>query len=213
MKRKLCRAILLLIFISGYSATVRAQSSAPPGPKPTPFAVVPVDDSSAPAGWRRYNIGTQPVLSVLLPAPPDANAEPAGSGAGTATHMYLANSSNATYGVARIAGLTINMEQAAEPTRQEFFTGFMKGFARGFEQGPKNTNASPTVILADSRKVTAATREGFEQDLTSGSLKGRAQMIFVGPNAIALIAIWTDDASRVDRDAFFKSVRVTVNPE
>lgn len=211
MKRKFWQTIFLLIFIGGYGATVRAQSLPPPVPNPTPFAVVPVEDSSAPAGWRRYNIGTQPVLSVVLPAPPDANAER--SGPELSTHTYLANSANATYGIARIAGFTINIEQAAEPTRQEFFNGFMKGFARGFKQGQKAPNDSLAVVLGDSHKVNAAAREGFEQDLAAGHLKGKAQMIFVGPNAIALIAIWIDDASRADRDAFFKSLRVTVNPE
>jgi hypothetical protein len=202
-----CIAVTCAPFVDGQSPT--------PTPVAKPglpaFAIPPkvIEDPSVRAGWRRYQFGEDPVFSVILPSPPEATAD-GRSGAGVA-HLYISSTDTAVYSAVRMTGLGIDLEKAPETERQGYFRNFIEGFAKGFQESLKRNDYE--LKLLDIKKVTAAGREAFQQDLTVGPYQGSAQLVFVGSGTFCVLSIWNPQSPAADGVAFFNSFQLSATPK
>ena len=200
---KFLRATLLLVIIVASTAVVGAQSpnSQKPGLPAGAIAIRPVDDPSVKVGWRRYEIGTTPILGVVLPSLPDVTAETI---EGQQVNTFVSTNPSGVYTAVRIDRIPVNLENASEDARSKYFQGFFEGFARSFQN-----NLQFSLVLLEVTELTTTTgRKGFQQRLTLGPMQGRAQMVFVGDSAFALIALWLPNTPAGDYDSFFDSFRL-----
>lgn len=216
--RALLKAVLFAACVAVCASAARAQTRPGPvgpppvaaRPTPTPYAVVAVEDSSVVlAGWRRYQFGASPAFSVAMPARPDANAERMPSAPDAVVHFYLTASERGVYGASRLDGLALDMDGVTDAQREGFFREYVTGFAEGFRQGLKANNLDYELTFKPSKKVRAAGRDAFEQELTVGPFQGRAQLVFAGRAAFCVVAIWTAETPAADLQAFFNSFRLT----
>ena len=200
---KFTRTTLLLTIVIASTALVDAQSPTPknPGLPVGAIPIRPVDDPSVKVGWRRYEIGTTPILGVVLPSPPDVTTETI---EGQLVNTYVSTNPSGVYTAVRIDRLPVNLENASEDARGRYFQSFFEGFARSFQN-----NLQYSLVLLDVTQLTTATgSKGFQQRLTLGPMQGRAQMVFVGNSAFALVALWLPDTPATDYESFFDSFRL-----
>lgn len=201
------RTTLLLVIVIASLGFVHAQS---PEPKPPglPVGAIPIrtiEDPSVKVGWRRYEIGTTPILGVVLPTFPGVTVETA---QGQQINTYVSTSSSGVYAAVRIDRIPMNLEAASEEARSKYFQSFFDGFARGFQKGLGPTVKDSLALLEVTQLTTATGRKGFQQRLTLGTMQGRSQMVFVGDSAFALVALWLPEAPAADYDSFFGSFRI-----
>jgi hypothetical protein len=215
-KRTLLKAAVLTCLANTYIVTVQGQSPAPTPAAVTPLAVIQpklVEDPSVRAGWRRYQFGDAPFFSVILPTAPEATAERAGGSASAVAYLYISTTDSGIYVASRLDSIGLNIERETESERQKFFRTYIEGFARGFQESMKKENLDYELKLLEPRKVTAAGREAFQQDLTVGPFQGSAQLVFAGTGAFCVLSIWNARAPAADRDAFFHSFQLTGTPK
>lgn len=210
--------LVLLVACVAACAATHATAQSRPGPvgpiararpTPTPYPIVVVDDDSTRPGWRRYQFGTAPVFSVVMPERPQASAERTPSAPDAVVHLYITASEKGVYGASRLDGLPVNMEGVTEAQRETFFRNYVEGFANGFREGLRANNLNYELSLTAPKKVRAAGREAFEQGMTVGPFQGRAQLVFTGNSAFCITAIWTAETPAADYQAFFNSFRLT----
>ena len=200
---KIVRTTLLLVIVIASTAVVGAQS---PGPRPPglpagAIAIRPVDDPSVQVGWRRYEIGTTPILDVVLPSIPSVTGETV---EGQQVNTFVSTNPSGVYAAVRVDRVPVNLENASEDSRSKYFQSFFEGFARSFQN-----NLQYSLVLLEVTELTTTTgRKGFQQRLTLGPMQGRAQMVFVGDSAFALIALWLPNTPAGDYDSFFDSFRL-----
>jgi hypothetical protein len=214
-KRKLLRAALLTCLAMSSIAPVRGQA-----PAATPAAVAPaiiqpkvIEDPSVRAGWRRYQFGDQPSFSVILPSAPEATAERAPGPVAAVVYLYISTTDTGVYAASRLDGLGLNIERGSEVQRQTFFKTYIEGFAKGFQESMKKNNLNYELKLLEPKKVTAAGREAFQQDLNVGPFQGSAQLVFAGSGAFCVLSNWNSQAAAADRDAFFNSFQLIGTPK
>ena len=204
---KLIMATLLLIVAIASSVVVRSQSPQPQTPalpaNPIPARVV--EDPSVQVGWRRYEIGATPTLSLILPAAPGITSETV---QGQLVNTYVSANSSGVYAAVRIDRLAMNLETASEEARNKYFRSFFQGFAQGFQKGLSPTVKDTLELLDVAQVTTASGRQGYQQRLMLGSAQGRGQMVFVGNSAFGLVALWFPNAPATDNDSFFASFRI-----
>jgi hypothetical protein len=205
--------LLLLVLLALAPAQALAQSTNPKAPD-LPAVVISakaIEDALAPVGWRRYQFGDRPAFSVFLPTEPEVSASATSD---TTTNLYTTANSNGVYIAARIDFVQANLEKAAEASREKYFQEFFAGFAKGFQEGVGKTNPTYELQLLNPKKVmTASGREGYQQDMTVGSFKGQAQLIFVNRSAFCVISIWSQKTPAAETEAFFKSFKLTASPD
>jgi hypothetical protein len=213
MKTKLFKAALLTWLTAVFFGTVRGQTpAATPAAAPPPIIQPKViEDPSTRAGWRRYQFGDGPSFSVIMPGQPTASAERASETA--VVYLYLVTHDGAIYAAALLRSLGRDMESATETERQSFFRNFIEGFAKGFHESVKKNNPDYELKMADPIKVTAAARNAFQQDMTVGSFQGSAQLVFAGSGAFCVVSFWNAQTAPADREAFFKSFKLTGTPK
>jgi hypothetical protein len=120
----------------------------------------------------------------------------------------MSDKDNAVYGAVRLDGIGRNMERATEAERKTFFQSFIEGFVTSFQEGLKKDNLNYEMKLSDPKKVRAAGREAFQQELTVGPLQGSAQLVFVGSGAFCILSIWNPQTPAADHEAFFNSFQL-----
>ncbi|HYN86688.1 MAG TPA: hypothetical protein VER32_15670 [Pyrinomonadaceae bacterium] len=209
-------AVLFAACVAACAPDARAQTQptpvGPPAvaqrPTPTPYPIVVVADASVRAGWQRYQFGASPAFSVAMPARPEANAERMPTAPDAVVHFYLTASERGVYGASRLDGLALDMDGVTEAQRESFFREYVTGFGEGFRQGLKASNLDYELSFKPSKKVRAAGREAFEQDMTVGPFQGRAQLVFAGHAAYCVVAVWTAETPAADYQAFFDSFRL-----
>ena len=203
---KLVLGTLVLLVVSS-NALVHAQSPTPQSPG-LPGNAIParaVEDPSVRAGWRRYEIGATPTLSVALPSVPGTTVE---SARGQDINTYVSTNQSGVYAAVRIDRLPMNLESATDEARSKYFQDFFDGFARGFQKGLGPTVKDSLALLEVTKVMTATGRSGYQQRLTLGAMHGRSQMVFVGNSAFALVALWLPNAPPAEYDSFFGSFRI-----
>ena len=200
---KFVRTTLFLVIVIASTAVVGGQSprSQTPGRPAGAIPIRPVDDPSVKAGWRRYDIGTTPILGVILPSPPGVTAETV---EGQQVNTFVSTNPSGVCAAVRIDRIPVNLENASEDVRSKYFQVFFEGFARSFQ----NNLQYSLVLLEVTQLTTTAGHKGFQQRLTLGPMQGRSQMVFVGDSAFALVALWLPDAPAADYDSFFDSFRL-----
>ena len=203
---KLFKVLLLICHVAACIAITWGQSlPASPGLPATFIQPKVIEDRSVLAGWQRYQFGVEPPFSVILPVAPDVTAE---RNATALVNTYLTNKGSAVYGASRLDGSGRIAENATEGERQMFFQNFIEGFATGFQESLKKDNLKYEMKLSDPRKVTAAGREAFQQDLTVGAFQGSAQIVFLRSGAFCVFSIWNPETPAADREAFFNSFQL-----
>jgi len=204
---KLKIGALALVFAISSSALIRAQSPQPQQPG-LPALMIParvVEDPSVKDGWRRYEIGATPTLSLILPSKPNGTVEEV---QGQVINTYVSANSTGVYAAVRIDRLATNLERATEEARSNYFRTFFQGFALGFEKAVSQSVKDKLELLEVTQVPTATGRNGFQQRMTLGTTQGRGQMVFVGNSAIGLVALWFPGAPAADVDSFFGSFRI-----
>ncbi|HEV2883771.1 MAG TPA: hypothetical protein VGW36_02875 [Pyrinomonadaceae bacterium] len=212
INKQLSTLTLLMWLAFACVSSVQAQS---PTPSPATVAVQAkvIDDPTVHAGWRRYQFGERPHFSVIFPVAPQGTTEKPPDAGGATVNTYISSNQNAFYAASRIDGIALNIENAGDAKREEFFKVYMQGFARGFEQGMKSRNANFELKLLEPKRITIAGRPGFQQDFSVLPFNGSGRLVFVGTGAFVVVAIWSPDNPVADREAFFKSFQLTGTPK
>lgn len=222
---KLCRPALALLFVLaiGTTASAWAQKRAgektisPPTPAPArtqlspppvslPFK--PVADTSAPAGWTRYEVGEPALFSLLLPAEPGASVERMNVAPGVAVTVrtYLSAVDSGVYGATYVEGLPTGTP--GDAMQRAFFESFMTSFIGGFEESVRSRGVITSVKRLEQRAATAGGLVGYEQDFSYDKALGRVRLVFGGGRAYAVLAVWNGLSSNSERGAFFESLKV-----
>ena len=214
------REILLTAFcLMSLSLAAQAQSSGQttaPSPLPPPVAVQKpitvkaVEDASAPAGWKRYEIGDGPLLSVLLPHQPEEHTsqEELGGEKPSTMRIYSATAGGVIYSALYAEDLPFIAERMPETYKQAFFEGMWKGFVQGMREGMEKNGVLFKVTPLSQRPVTISGLKGSEQEFILGPMQGRAQIAMAGQRAFMLLAFWMDDKTTSERTAFFNSFQI-----
>ena len=207
--------LLIVLGLTAISVSAQATATATPTPRqavpPVPAKVI--DDASVPSGWRRYQFGESPNFSVIMPAAPEATAERAPGIETAVVNLYIATNDNAVYGASRLQGLGTNMDAVSEDVRASFFKNYIEGFSRGFQGSMKQNNLNYELKMLPPTKVKATNRDAFQQDFTVGPFTGRAQLVFAGSAAFAVLTIWNQRTPTIDRELFFNSFKLTGTPK
>lgn len=209
----LIKALLIVALLTPSSSVARAQTARPgqgdpPPPKASAYRVF--NEASAPPGWRRYEFGSVPMVSALLPMAPKEFTERQSLGGDkpSVMHIYMAESDNAMYAVYYAEDLPIVADRMADKMKQSFYEGMVDGFARGLEQGMSNMGVLLKVEIGERRKVVVDRLDSMAFDFSIGPANGMALMTISGQRAYMAIAVWRQEAPAGDRDAFFKSFRI-----
>ena len=102
----------MLLIVIASTAVVGGQSPRPksPGLPAGAIPIRPVDDPSVRVGWRRYDIGTKPILGVVLPSPPGVTAETL---EGQQVNTFVSTNRSGVYAAVRIDRIPVNLENAS----------------------------------------------------------------------------------------------------
>jgi hypothetical protein len=206
-KLKFPKAALLVAVLSAASiANGQAPETKSPGPPTNAWPIRVIEDPSVRTGWRRYEIGASPTLSVILPSIPGGTLERVGA---NVINTHVSSNGSGVYAAVRVDQIPLNLEAASEEARNLYFSQFFQGFAKSFQKGLGPTIKDSLEFLDVTKVKTAAGRDGLQQRLRLGSTQGRAQMVFVGNSAFCVIAFWFPTAPAADYDSFFESFRIT----
>ena len=212
-KNKLNFLLLVLLFaLTAATSLGQAPVSKPPALPADSIPAKVVVDPNTPAGWQRYQFGERPQFSVILPAAPESSAEQMPDST-TIVNLYIAPAVGiGIFAAARLDKIPADLEKAHESRREAFFKEYFGGFAKGFQESMAKNNLSFQLQLLDSQKVVTATgRSGFQQDMSVGPFKGRAQLVFVGTSAFCVLAIWNEQVPTATLETFFKSFKLTAS--
>ncbi|HKP45492.1 MAG TPA: hypothetical protein VJT50_02765 [Pyrinomonadaceae bacterium] len=209
---KIIFASILMAASISLCSIVQAQTSPADPPPPVKVKAIPaqvVPGATVLTGWQRYQFGIEPAFSVILPSAPTTSDEPVAGMASATLHMYASTTGTAVYVAARLEQLGGNIEKRSDADRQTFFERFVDGFAKGFQESMKQQNLPYELKLLDAQKVTIAGRDGYQQELSVGEFRGRANLVFAGTGAFCLVSIWHPKTPTGDTDAFFNSLQLT----
>lgn len=206
-KALLTISLLVSPLIAHAQSARSGQGDPPPAKAPTYRAF---NEASAPTGWRRYEFGSVPMVSAVLPVAPKEFTEQQtlGGDKPSVMHMYTAETDAAMYGVYYAEDLPFIAERMSERIKQSFYEGMVSGFTRGLEQGMSNNGVLMKVEIGERRKVVVDGLDGMAFDFAVGPVNGMALMTILGQRAYMAIAVWTPEAPSGDRNAFFKSFRI-----
>lgn len=207
--------LLTVLVLTTVSVSAQTTPIASPTPRQSvpPVAAKVIDDASVPSGWRRYQFGEAPNFSVIMPGQPEATAERAPGIETAIVNLYIATNDNAVYAASRLQGLGTNMEAISEEVRASFFKNYIEGFSRGFQSSMKENKLDYELKMLPPTKVKATNREAYQQDFTVGPFTGRAQLVFAGSAAFAVLTIWNQRTPTIDRETFFSSFQLTGTPK
>jgi hypothetical protein len=196
------------------SCSARAQNAGPATDNPiTPMPFKSVDERQSPAGWKRFLFGEPTLFSVLLPKSPQANSfHTTGSDGNLTSWHHISQSKVATYGII-YSVYDDPAVQKTEAQKRTSYNNFAAGFVNGLLKGMRRGEDERGQVLAE-RRVRAGGIEGFERDFAFAGHQGRLQMFFVGQRALALFAVWKQDAETGNERAdFFKSLTLEMARE
>jgi hypothetical protein len=203
-------AVLIVIMGANLYGQAQQPGAASNQEAVAPLRVVAVEDATAPAGWKRYQIGTPAAFSAFLPGTPQYEGKQFAPAQGSlVVRLYMTSNSTGVYGLNYIEsplGTTLDKSEAQTRT---FFKSYMNGFIKGFKESlqEKGSTELETKTSAE-RQVKISGFDGYEQDLTIGPVQGRTQVIFLGRNVYAAIAFWNAQGPVSERTAFFNSFQI-----
>jgi len=200
-------ALLLSIASSGVACASRKtdtqDAKATPRPSDRP------DDSSAPAGWKRYSFEKPLAFSLMLPGEPEQRTSTFSSQTET-SHVFISESNSGVYGATYISDLTAVASKWEESGNKFFYEIFIKDFAAKINnKAGKNIDFESQVKFTSERRVTVGGQEGLERNFSAGDFRGRVQLVRIGQAGFCLVAIWKQSAPPAEQDAFFNSVKIT----
>jgi hypothetical protein len=175
-----------------------------------PLRVVVVEDTTAPAGWKRYQFGDPISFSAILPGAPEYHSSRLAPDKGSLIARYYLNS-NATgvYVLNYIESSQTNPFNTSETETTITFNKYMTGLIKGFKAALQaNGLTDLETTMGDQRRIKISGFVGYEQDLTIGPLQGRAQVLFLGKYAYVAMAFWGEQDPLSERTAFFNSFQI-----
>jgi hypothetical protein len=205
--------ILLGAVMLSSSLTVEAQRARPNQAEPPP-AKAPsykvYNEASAPAGWKRYEFGPLPVISILLPNKPEEFLEQKKLGGTklTTIRSYISATEQAVYLAYYAEDMPFKAESIPEDFKDSFYEGMLRGIIDGMKEGMSESGLLFEVKAGAKRPAKLEGLDGAEFDFTFGPMQGLARMAVAEQRAYMAMAMWTDDAPRSEREQFFGSFRI-----
>ncbi|HEY0003303.1 MAG TPA: hypothetical protein VGB17_00735 [Pyrinomonadaceae bacterium] len=197
------------------SGAIRAQAQQPAYGSPNeiaPLRMTAVEEASAPAGWKRYQFGDPLLFSAILPGAPQAQSEKFTDAKGPlVVRLYMAASpTGGVYGLNYAEAAPTMALDKSETESRRFFTNYMAGFIAGFKKGlqDRGMTAELETQTSPERRVKISGLDGYEQDIAIGPFNGRSQVVFLGRNIYAAIALWNQNNPLSERTAFFNSFQI-----
>jgi hypothetical protein len=221
MKMKLRLVVMLCALCCVCGGVASAQSSK--GEQPTPIVPVQtqhvarvVEDASAPAGWKRYEVkyGSGDTVSFVFPQTPDesdSKADVPNSGT-VVVHLLTAASTSGTYLAGYMEFFTTHEVKITPDVRDLIFDGFWKNFSTGMQTQMEKLGVSAKITANERRKITISGREGLEQDFTVGNMTGRYRAVAGDHNIYMIVAFTPGADSPKERDDFIESLKITPQP-
>ena len=200
--------IFVLLISLMFAVSALGQSPQPQDTTPIPASPAkPLVDQAVPAGWVRYQMGNRPYLSAIFPEVPQASAEKNATSGGV-TNIYLATSDAGVFVAARFDGIVGGT--VGDEKQDRFFKQFVTGFAKGFKESLTAKGFNADLQFTESKKISIGSgQNGFQQDMTLGPFKGRAQIAFVDSSGFAIVSMWSSTTPASVPEEFFKSFRIT----
>lgn len=197
----------LLFIIASSSVACRAQTINTQEASTTPRQARGEKDSSAPAGWKRYDFDKPLTFSLILPNEPERQVSTVPDGAETA-HVYISKSDSGVYGVTYIDNLPAVASRSVESGNEFFFKMFVKNFAMKLQSAGQQKGDNLQFKVITDQRITVNGLDGLERNFSIGLIQGRARLVRVGQAGFCVVAVWKQTAPSAERDAFFNSVKI-----
>lgn len=169
-----------------------------------------IDDSSLPAGWKRYNFDKPLAFSIILPKEPEQQVSTFSGGTET-SHVYISTNGSGAYGLTYINNLPAVANRSTESGHEFFFNTFIKEFIQKLQNNEQEKSVDlqfEEFKITTDKPVVINGVEGLEWNFSGGPFQGRAQLARAGQAGFCLIAVWKQTTSLAEQDAFFKSFKV-----
>lgn len=210
---KLRRRFFLVLFAcaclcGGAVSAQTPRGSARPAAAPPQQGARAVENVTAPAGWKRYEIhyAGGGVMRVVLPGQPEVSSDkiPMGKLRPATQHIFTTADDKGVYVVGYIEGLPAAL--TADPgIRASFFNGLWKGMAEGMSNELKKNGVASEVVAKPLREVRVSGQQAQVQDFTVGKLAGSARAVLTGANSYLLVHISFADTINDSGNAFINS--------
>lgn len=207
-------SILLGLFLSVAlpNLSCSAQTTSTQKGKTAQSSALPMSESSAPVGWKRYQLGEIPVFSLILPTEPVVGIS-VNKDTNQSTRTYISKISAGVYGASYLNDLPFAASRATESGNEFFFDTFIKAFVLNGQNSVPESGVNLKFKMIGQRKIAIGNFEGLEQDFSVGKSLGRARLYRIGQRGLCFVAIWTENSPLVERTKFFDSVQIvtTIN--
>lgn len=167
------------------------------------------DDSSSPAGWKRYDFKEPLAFSMILPNKPEQRVSTLPVETET-SHLFISKGNSGVYGATYITDLPAVASRWESAGNNLFYELFIRDFAMKLENKgvEKSIDFESQVRFTTDRQVTINGQEALERDFILGDFQGRTQLRRIGQAGFCVVAIWKQGTPLVERDAFFNSVKI-----
>ena len=205
------RALLLAASLGAPVATLAQRAGPPPAPPPpTAPSYRVTNEATAPAGWKRYEFGASPVISVLLPGVPEEFTEqkPLGGAKPSTMRFFTSGTDTAVYAAYYAEDLPFVAERMPQKFKESFYDGMLQGFINGVKEGLSESGLLFDVKAGARREMKFAGLDAVDFDFTFGPMLGMGRMAISGQRAYMAISMWTEETPQSERAAFFNSFRI-----
>ena len=167
------------------------------------------DDSSVPAGWKRYDFEKPIAFNLSLPSEPEQRVSTIPDQTET-SQVFISASSSGVYGAIYISDLPGVARNWTSAGNKMFYEIFLDDFVVKIagKSGEQNIDFYSKLKFTAERTLMVSGLEGLERDFSVGDFQGRLQLVRVGPAGFCLVAIWKQAAPPAERDDFFKSAKI-----
>ncbi|MGI8996869.1 MAG: hypothetical protein ACR2GW_09395 [Pyrinomonadaceae bacterium] len=180
---------------------------------PVSPAAAPIDDPSAPAGWKRFLLGGNS-FSVVLPKAPQVETErkDLGGGVNLTVNTYSVDVAEGVYVFVYVPDFPFIAERVAPSVLESFYSGVWEGFAEGTREEIAKSGALFELKQGEQHDSTLGGLKGREQDFTLGPLSGRARATATGRRVFLAMSMWSPDMPAAEREIIFNSFRISSSP-
>jgi hypothetical protein len=167
------------------------------------------DDSSVPAGWKRYDFKEPLAFSMILPNKPEQRVLTLPVETET-SHLFISAGDSGVYGAVYISDLPAVASRWESSGNKFFYELFIRDFAIKLENkgAEKSIDFESQMRFTTDRQVTINGQEALERNFAVGDFQGRTQLRRIGQAGFCIVAIWKQSTPVAERDAFFNSVKI-----
>jgi hypothetical protein len=133
---------------------------------------------TSPEEWETFKLGVTDVFSIAMPGAPESKSESLSSeGFVMKANFYTTSTDEIFVSIVDMHDLPLKVDEVSDETRTFLFTKVRDGLIEGITTALEKNGKKLEIKFAAQKNVSLKSLNGYEQDLTIGTIKGRARML------------------------------------